>query len=471
MHRLLLLAVVVCLPAPAAGQELRFEVGQRLRQFERVLAAHPGEEARRRALPPLEQATPTFFRGQLAEVAGLLDRARLALPSAAVPADATRWAESLWHRPAARLLDSGTAELTVRTEALYPVAPGRPEKAAVRHTLRSATGMPVATLRHPTDELPVTLRLPLKDMKDGDYLLLSEVLIDGKPAATTTQTVSLAGNLKRRLAALRPPDPAPGNADSRVEATALPRLRTLLTDLAAGRTLETNYPAAQLLAEAEAVSAALTAGKPYYTPARSGQFWLSLNDTAVRLQVPPQAARGKALPLVVALHGAGGSENLFFDGYGDGLVARLCARRGWLLLAPRAPLFSFTGLDLPPLIDALATRFPVDRDRVFLIGHSMGAARAVAAAGKHPERIRAVAALGGGGGFRASEGLQAVRFFVGVGEADFALNGASNLNRQLVKAGVKQVVFKTYPAIEHLMVVQHALPEVFAFLDEAARTR
>lgn len=471
MHRLLLLAVVVCLPASAAGQELRFEVGQRLRQFERVLAAHPGEEARRRALPPLEQATPTFFRGQLAEVAGLLDRARLALPAAAAPAEATRWAESLWHRPGGRLLDSGASELTIRTEALYPVGTGRPEKGGVRHTLRSATGKPVATLRQPLDELPITLRLPIKDTKDGDYLLTSEVLIDGKPAATTTQTVSLVGNLKRRLAALQPAHPAPGIAAATVEATTLPRLLALLTDLAAGRTLETNYPAAQLLAEAEAVSAALAAGKPYYTAARSGQFWLSLNDTAVRLQVPSQAARAKALPLVVALHGAGGSENLFFDGYGDGLVARLCARRGWLLLAPRSPLFSFTGLDLPPLIDALATRYPVDRDRVFLIGHSMGAAQAVAAAGKHPERIRAVAALGGGGGFRASEGVQAVRFFVGVGEHDFALTGAGNLNRQLVKAGVKQVVFKTYPAIEHLMVVQHALPELFAFLDEAARTR
>ena len=54
----------------------------------------------------------------------------------------------------------------------------------------------------------------------------------------------------------------------------------------------------------------------------------------VRVQVPRDMKKGQSVPLVLALHGAGGSENMFFDGYGDGKVARLCAERGWLLAAP-----------------------------------------------------------------------------------------------------------------------------------------
>ncbi|MFO0926854.1 MAG: hypothetical protein U0736_07400 [Gemmataceae bacterium] len=57
-------------------------------------------------------------------------------------------------------------------------------------------------------------------------------------------------------------------------------------------------------------------------------------------------------------HGAGGARNMFFDGYGDGLIARLCARRGWLLVTTRSPLFAFSGVDAPAVVDALAKLYP-----------------------------------------------------------------------------------------------------------------
>ena len=34
------------------------------------------------------------------------------------------------------------------------------------------------------------------------------------------------------------------------------------------------------------------------------------------------------MPVVVALHGAGGSENLFFEGYGAGHIVTECRKRG-----------------------------------------------------------------------------------------------------------------------------------------------
>jgi predicted esterase len=115
----------------------------------------------------------------------------------------------------------------------------------------------------------------------------------------------------------------------------------------------------------------------------------------------------------------------------------------------------------------LAKVYPVDTKKVFLVGHSMGAAQAVATAGRHPGRFAGVAALGGGGGFKATEEIKTVPFFVGCGERDFALNGSRNLHKALVKGGVKKAVFQAYPDVEHLAIVQLALPDVFRFFEEA----
>jgi len=121
------------------------------------------------------------------------------------------------------------------------------------------------------------------------------------------------------------------------------------------------------------------------------------------------------------------------------------------------------------LIDEVNRLYRVDRERVFLVGHSMGAAQAVAEAAKKPESYRAVAALGGGGRAAASEGLKAVAFFVGVGELDFALTGARTLRDALKKAEVRSIEFREYPGVEHVTVVQLGLKDVFAFFDEAAK--
>src|SRR5262249_60737832 len=91
----------------------------------------------------------------------------------------------------------------------------------------------------------------------------------------------------------------------------------------------------------------------------------------------------------------------------------------------------------PAVIDALAKIHPIDTKKAFLIGHSMGAAQSVSLAGRKPERFAAVAALGGGGAFKATDGLKKVRFYVGVGEHDFALKSAKSPAATIDKAGAK----------------------------------
>ncbi len=460
--------LLLLLPAITLAQETRFELGQRLRYFERALDKHPSPEARKRALEPLEQATPTFFKGQLATAAGLLDRARLLLEHAQ-PADELLWAESLIVKPQRRLYPCSANAIPLKIEQFYRVSVEQPNNTQLRFTLLDPTGKASDTLTVKEFSLPFPTTFKIKPLVEGDYLLRTEVLVNGKSHANGEMTLSFVDRLDDRLSALKKQLEDVGPKDRTTESATAGRLLSILSDLQAGRTLETNYPAARLVKEAEDALAAHQAKKPFYTPERTGQFWLTLvsgNETdPVRVQIPESAKQGKPLPLVVAMHGAGGSENMFFDGYGDGLVAKLCEKRGWLLVTTRTPLLAFGGgPNVERVVDAFAKIYPVDQKRIYLVGHSMGAAQAVATAGRSPKRFAAVAALGGGGGFRPSDELKAVRFFVGCGERDFALNGSRNLHRQLEKAGVK-TRFKSYADVEHLIIVQLALPEVFRFFE------
>jgi predicted esterase len=471
-----LVGLFTLLPSPAAAQAERFEVGQRLRTFEAAWVAHPDPEARARALKAIRSIVARFFEGRFTEAARTLAEAGNALDSTAEPPAEVRWAQSLSVRLPRRLADSKLTTLPVTLESFYPVKTDAPDGAALRLTLLAADGKTVLdSCEPPITRLPLETALPLKAARplEGDRLLRAEIVAGGKVLATVPdQTVSLVANLSPRLAALvkgvRELPALPATTD----ALTLHELTGVLIALADGRTLETNYPAARLLAEAEAALQTVRAGKSHYGEDKTGQFWLRLatgkTPTAARLLAPDAVKAGKPLPLVIALHGAGGSENLFFDGYGQGEIVRLCRERGWLLVAPRTEGFAFSA-PVPAVVDAVNRLYPVDRQRVFLIGHSMGAMQAVRAAQEAPEATAGVAALGGGGTVKGSEGLKAVPFFVGAGTCDFLAPSARVLKDSLLKAGVRTVEYREYPEVEHMMIVPIALPEVFALFDRAAK--
>lgn len=184
----------------------------------------------------------------------------------------------------------------------------------------------------------------------------------------------------------------------------------------------------------------------------------------MRVFVPEGIEPGSRVPVVFGLHGAGGSENLFFEAYGAGLGVELAKERGWIFVAPRVGLF---GSPVVELADVLAEHLPIDRERLFAVGHSMGAMATVAAASASPDRFDAIAALGGGGA--PTEGLASVPVFVAAGASDFGKPGADALARQLEGLGAETLVHRTYENTEHLLIVQRALPDVFAFFDERSK--
>jgi predicted esterase len=180
--------------------------------------------------------------------------------------------------------------------------------------------------------------------------------------------------------------------------------------------------------------------------------------------VPESAKDGKPLPLVIALHGLGGSEDLFFDAYGVGLTVKLCEDRGWLLAAPHEA----SPAAILELVDELARIYPVDTKRVMLLGHSIGGRHAVTAAEDAPGKFAAVAALGCGAAVPPKKAPVGTPFFIGVGTKDLVYLLAKGLHNKLTKAGVT-VEYHEYPGIETVLIVREALPDVFGWFDKIGR--
>ncbi len=114
---------------------------------------------------------------------------------------------------------------------------------------------------------------------------------------------------------------------------------------------------------------------------------------AVRLRAPANIS--EPLPVLFLFHGAGGSENMFFETYGAGRAVHDGIQRGWLVVAPRLG-FAGPGLECGAILDELSKCFTIDRKRVMMIGHSMGAGQVVRQATLDPTLPAALAALGGG---------------------------------------------------------------------------
>jgi hypothetical protein len=415
----------------------RYETGQRLRRFE-TLWETASVEKKRQVLPLVNQAVMGFFAGGPSASAKPLDQAILLLGDENGRTPEHRWGLSLAVAPVVRLLDSKAGKVEVTLSLLYEGPERQPDTLSVMVVGAPGTALARRGAGMQLKELPRTIPFPFSELEED--MSLSVQLSAGNTASPgpfleRSVPVSFAKDLKARLEAL----------EKSMEPSVV-HLRGISKKLASGEPLETDFPGLKLLCDAEAAAK----NAPLWGKKRPGQFWLTLAKAPVRLLAPKAVATGKPLPLVIALHGAGGSENMFFDTYGAGKIVRLCEQRGWLLLTLR----NGAGLSaLPELLAELGKLYPYDPKRVYLVGHSMGAAMAVQAAQANPKTFAAVAVLGGGGAVRSAPDTLPP-FLVGAGASDFGKPMAQSLAKAL------KTECKIYPNCEHLTVVQDALDDV-----------
>jgi predicted esterase len=172
----------------------------------------------------------------------------------------------------------------------------------------------------------------------------------------------------------------------------------LLVDVPApDRSAEFLSDPVRLAAEVTGEVTALERGTNPYA-GRRGDVWRVLRGEGgvlvpMRVVVPDSR---RPMGVLVALHGAGGDENMFVDAYGAGVTPRMAAEANLVLVSPATTAFARSPATLDSLLAVLGREHRIDPTRVYLLGHSMGAGAAAKLAGERPQLVRAAACLAGG---------------------------------------------------------------------------
>ena len=484
----IVLAVAVTMPSVATQQESspqsgsspsRYELGRRTRAMERAWLGCGDKERRKAAVPTVQRAVNGYFAGDSRQVARSLDEAAAQLRGEMRSAEQV-WADAVQVSIAPRLFhcdaasappreSGGRNTLQLKPAAFVPrelrlTAGWAYEPAGVRPQLRLRLVTQMGTkpiLDQPLeDKLDVAIPPPANSERDTSWTV---AICDERGATVRSWNlgISCVGDLPARLAKLRDacaslPDGAPA-----IEVVSARRILDLLTRLAEGETPETDLSAARLLRDAEQFARAASKRESALAGS-SGEYLLDVprgkSGVPVRVLVP------KAAPTVAvfALHGAGGSENIFFDAYGDGMIVRLCRERGWMLVAPKVA----TPLDdLWTVVESIESAFNVKIQRRLIVGHSLGAVTALAMGQKQPDRVAAIAAISGGS-FGDLQPLRSTPVFVAAGTQDFGKPGSASVAKRLEELGAT-VQFRLYEC-EHLLVVADSLPDIFQWFDGIA---
>lgn len=143
--------------------------------------------------------------------------------------------------------------------------------------------------------------------------------------------------------------------------------------------------------------AALTRAEQGTRPfAVRGDVWRMYRVLGTELPVRQFVPEGEGpFPLVIAFHGAGADENMFFDGYGGGALLRSASGEAFIAVCPPTVAFGVSPNLLEAFIDELAKELPIDRRRVGLMGHSLGGVTASRLAVLKPDLITGAVCIAG----------------------------------------------------------------------------
>ena len=383
------------------------------------------------------------------------------------------------YRPASELTPALSVAMRLMRRAV-----AAPQTAPVALTLVRDLGVFEGASRD-LRESPFALELDLSGTADGPYVLEAELRDGATALATTALQVVAHRGLDARLRALESAAisaPPAVRADLRYPADYIRRVNL-------GRITLGGFNLAAELVAAEAVATSVKGGKDPFAR-RTGDFERHhLLDGAnevmpYRVYVPTTYAPSRAMPLVIALHGLGGTEDSFFESYAK-LTPTLAEQHGFLLAAPLGyRVDGFYGSPLMGASDAAAKRrteyserdvlevlrlmkahYKVDESRVYLLGHSMGAIGVWALASKYPDLWAAAVPFSGVGSPLLAERMKAIPQFVVHGDADPTVNvtGSRVMVAALQKLGAP-VTYVEVPGGNHTDVVVPNLAKAFAFM-------
>jgi poly(3-hydroxybutyrate) depolymerase len=341
-------------------------------------------------------------------------------------------------------------------------------------------------------ESPFSFDADLHDVPDGAYLMTVDVSDQGKPLGFASLAVALRkglDDLVNRLEAEAKRAPESVRADILFP---IDRMKNVNRGRLELRTFDPDRD----FAAAEAVAAGAKGGKDPFA-GRTGDFkrhYLLAPAGEIlpyRVYVPTTYNGSKAFPLIVALHGLGGTEDAFFEGYNK-VLPPLAESHGYIVAAPlgyRVDGSYGWGLGNPPadpvtkrtqdlseqdviqVLQHVRQQYKIDESRIYLMGHSMGAIGTWKIAPKYPDVWAAIAPISGSGAPAALERIRGVPEIIVHGDADPTVNvaGSRTMVAKLKELGVEHKYIEV-PGGLHSDVVAPNVAAIVEFFDAHRKT-
>ncbi|MEP6618911.1 MAG: PHB depolymerase family esterase, partial [bacterium] len=325
-------------------------------------------------------------------------------------------------------------------------------------------------------ENPELIDLDLHDVADGRYVVNVEILDSARVLGSTALGISVRKGIDSVTAALE--RDAAGAPVALRAAILFPvdRMRMVNRGVLELRTFDADKD----IAAAQAIAAAARGGKdPYAGKTGDIKRYYTL-DAAKEVMpyhtlVPSSYTAARAYPLLIMLHGLGGTEDAFFDSYGRKLP-ELAEQRGYILAAPLgyrvdgfygwgigAPpsdpsqrrLFSLSEADVMEVVTRMRALYNIDPKRIYLAGHSMGAIGAWRMGPKFADLWASVGAFSGQGSAESAERMKAIPQFVVHGDTDPTVNvsGSRNMVAAMKRLNM-DVKYIEVPGGNHSSVVE-----------------
>jgi predicted esterase len=240
------------------------------------------------------------------------------------------------------------------------------------------------------------------------------------------------------------------------------------------------YPFREEFSQANAILDDLEQGRDPFA-GRHGDFhgaYRSAVDQTLqpyRLFISGASQPTKPAPLVIALHGAGGDENDFFDGYSESPLKPEAERLGFLVVCPkgRAPNSGYRGAAERDVFDVLGEvrrEYQIDPRRIYVMGHSMGAFATWRLAAENPDLFAALGVISDGGDSGQVNKLRDLPQYVVHGALDqvVPVTRSRTMVEALRKAGAP-VVYVELPGAGHYDSVAPQLRPMLEFFAGHAR--
>ena len=337
---------------------------------------------------------------------------------------------------------------------------------------------------------PCRIELDLSGIEDGTYLLQAEILEKKRSLGTTTLLVGQWKGLSERLRSIE--------ADlKKIEAFDSFRADVLypvdhIRNVNRGRFEMGTFQVSAELEAAEDVLTSIKNGKDPFV-SRTGDmerhYLLEGADEIMpyRVYVPKMYNGKTAYPLIIALHGLGGTEDSIFDSY-DKQVPKLAEEHGYIMAAPLGyRVDGFYGMSLPgnpedagvkrrreyseedvmSVLALMRKNYKIDESRIYLMGHSMGAIGTWHLGAKYPEIWAALAPFAGFGDPSSVAKMKHIPEIVVHGDADptVPVAGSRAMVAEMKRQGV-QVQYIEVPKGNHMDIVVPNLGAVFKFFDK-----